>query len=184
MYSFSLSLSALPIIIPSLVILFVRFDRYSWRNFAFVIGTNYVCITHVNPISLWICFASFVCVCSPPLRFVFICSVGHSFIYSFFLSFILSFILSFFLSFFLYLTFSFFTFHIFVLSFCLFVWLSFAFLPCFRFPSAAAAAAVQSSGHGRWRHYGPPLAVGVQHPHLKPLQAGSDALLRIGSRKQ
>ena len=87
MYSFSLSLSALPIIIPSVVILFVRFDRYSWRNFAFVIGTNYVCITHVNPISLWICFASFVCVCSPPLRFVFICSVGHSFIYSFFHSF-------------------------------------------------------------------------------------------------
>ena len=131
MYSFSLSLSALPIIIPSLVILFVRFDRYSWRNFAFVIGTNYVCITHVHPISLSICFASFVCVCSPPLRFIFICSVGHSFIHSFFLSFIHSFFHSFFLSFFLYLTFSFFTLHIFVLSFCLFVWLSFAILHSF-----------------------------------------------------
>ena len=177
MYSFSLSLSALPIIIPSLVILFVRFDRYSWRNFAFVIGTNYVCITHVNPISLWICFASFVCVCSPPLRFVFICSVGHSFIYSFFLSFFLSFILSLF-DFFVFYFAYFCSFFLFV---CLALFCNLAFLPCFCFPSAAA---VQSSGHGRWRHYGPPLAVGVQHPHLKPLQAGSDALLRIGSRKQ
>ena len=129
MYSFSLSLSALPIIIPSLVILFVRFDRYSWRNFAFVIGTNYVCITHVNPISLWICFASFVCVCSPPLRFVFICSVGHSFIYSFFLSFILSFILSFFLSFILSL-FDFFVFYFpYFCSFFLFVCLALFCIP-------------------------------------------------------